>query len=79
MTMKIELYEDKQYQWRWRLVATNNECIADGGQGYEDKFDCLQGALLTLGGAYRAVDNKIVRNNHNGPEYIFVQFVQKEE
>jgi uncharacterized protein YegP (UPF0339 family) len=31
---RIELYEDRSGEWRWRWVAANHEPIADSGEGY---------------------------------------------
>jgi uncharacterized protein YegP (UPF0339 family) len=39
MTQKLEIYEDAADEWRWRLVASNGEIIADGGEGYASKSD----------------------------------------
>jgi uncharacterized protein YegP (UPF0339 family) len=30
----VEMYQDVQGDWRWRLVAGNGETIADSGEGY---------------------------------------------
>jgi len=32
---RIEVYEDKSGEWRWRKIAGNNERTADSGEGYE--------------------------------------------
>ncbi len=42
---EFETYEDNAGEYRWRLVHTNGNIIADGGEGYADK-----------GGAEDAVD-----------------------
>jgi uncharacterized protein len=39
LTFIVYVGEDKQY--RWKLVAPNNRNIANGGEGYENKADCL--------------------------------------
>ncbi|SDJ85097.1 hypothetical protein SAMN05216226_11089 [Halovenus aranensis] len=39
----FELYEDEGGAWRWRLVHTNGNIIADGGQGYSSKQKAKQG------------------------------------
>jgi uncharacterized protein YegP (UPF0339 family) len=35
--MKIEIYEDKALEWRWRLRAPNGRILADGAEGYSTK------------------------------------------
>ncbi len=35
--------------WRWRLVSSNGEPIANGGEGYRNKADCLHGIDLVKG------------------------------
>jgi uncharacterized protein len=42
----FELYKDRQGQFRWRLKASNGKIIADGGEGYVQKADCLHGIEL---------------------------------
>jgi uncharacterized protein YegP (UPF0339 family) len=39
--MKFEVYKDRANEWRWRLVAKNGEPIADSGEGYKRKVDCV--------------------------------------
>ncbi len=41
----FEVYKDDAGEWRWRLVAGNNEIIASG-EGYRDKRDCLHAIEL---------------------------------
>lgn len=38
--------EDSAGEWRWQLRAGNNRIIADSGQGYREKQDCLHGIAL---------------------------------
>ena len=44
--MKYEIYKDVQGYWRWRLKASNGRIIADSGEGYWNKQDCLAGIGL---------------------------------
>ncbi len=44
--MKFTLYKDSSPQFRWRLVASNGKTIADSGEGYRNKQDCLNGIAL---------------------------------
>jgi uncharacterized protein YegP (UPF0339 family) len=39
---KFEVYEDKKKEWRFRIVASNGRIIADSGEGYHNKKDCLE-------------------------------------
>ena len=41
----FQVYEDAAGEWRWRLVAGNNEVIASG-EGYRDRKDCLHAIEL---------------------------------
>lgn len=43
---QFEVYQDKKKEWRWRLRASNNKAIADSGEGYKEKSDCLHGIDL---------------------------------
>jgi|GEM_PF-664606 len=44
--MIFHVYEDKASQWRWHLKANNHKIIADSGQGYGSKVDCLHAIAL---------------------------------
>lgn len=35
------VYKDAGGRWRWRLVAANNRIIADSGESYHNRQDCL--------------------------------------
>lgn len=35
------VYLDTRHEWRWRLVAANGRNIANSGEGYRNKGDCL--------------------------------------
>jgi uncharacterized protein YegP (UPF0339 family) len=39
----FHVYKDDAGEWRWNLKATNGRIIADSGEGYRDKHDCLHG------------------------------------
>ena len=38
--MEYVMYRDVQVRWRWRLLAANNQIIADSGEGYYNESDC---------------------------------------
>ncbi len=40
---EYELYEDAAEEWRWGLVASNGQIIADSGEGYTDRQDAEAG------------------------------------
>lgn len=40
------LYEDSAGEWRWQLRSGNNRIIADSGEGYSNKQDCLHAIEL---------------------------------
>ncbi|WP_224338127.1 HVO_2922 family protein [Haloprofundus halobius] len=39
----FEVFRDKAGEWRWRLVATNGNIIADSGEGYQSKQGVKRG------------------------------------
>ena len=47
--MRYVVYQDRVNQWRWQLLAANNKIIADSGEAYVNKTDCLAGINLTKG------------------------------
>lgn len=47
--MRFEIYPDARGEWRWRLRAANgHDVIADSGEGYVNKNDCLHGIGLVM-------------------------------
>lgn len=56
--MKFEVYKDKKHEWRWRLRANNRKIIADSGESYVNKKDCLDGIELVKGSAAAEVVEK---------------------
>ena len=55
---RFELFEDNAEEWRWRLVASNGEIIADSGEGYSSK----QGAERGIRSVKRAAPAAEVRD-----------------
>jgi len=51
--MRFLVYKDTAGYWRWRLVAANNRTIADSGEGYYNKQDCVT-AIGLVQSAYNA-------------------------
>jgi uncharacterized protein YegP (UPF0339 family) len=47
--MAYYVYKDAQGFWRWRLLAANNRNIANSGDGYWNKQDCLDAIKLVKG------------------------------
>lgn len=52
------VHEDAAGEWRWHLRAANNRIIADSGEGYKNKQDCLHAIELVKGSASAAVKEK---------------------
>ena len=44
--MNFYMYKDNAGEWRWHLKSTNGQIIADSGEGYVNKQDCLNGINL---------------------------------
>jgi uncharacterized protein YegP (UPF0339 family) len=41
LRIKLEVYRDRGKRWRWRLRAVTGDIVADSGQGYANKGDCI--------------------------------------
>lgn len=37
----IKVYRDARGEWRWQRVAPNGRIIAESGEGYHNRTDCL--------------------------------------
>lgn len=49
MYVTVVFYKDRKKQWRWSVYAMNGRVLADSGEGYRRRGDCLNGAALALG------------------------------
>jgi uncharacterized protein len=47
--MAYYIYKDGTNQWRWRLVANNSRIIANSGESFFNKTDCLHSINLVKG------------------------------
>ena len=47
--MAFYVYQDVNNQWRWYLQAANGRKIANSGEGYYNKKDCLDAINLVKG------------------------------
>ena len=43
MAAKFEVYKDTKGEFRWRLVHTNGQVIANSGEGYTTKANAMSG------------------------------------
>lgn len=55
---RVVLYKDRQREWRWRIVGRNNRIIANAGEGYRRKVDCLRMVTRLVTGTlpYQIID-----------------------
>ena len=42
--VRIQLYKDEAYLWRWRMKAGNGKITADSGEGYSRRDSALRAA-----------------------------------
>lgn len=52
--LRFKAYQDKADEWRWALVSGNGKTIADSGEGYRHKGDCLRAIALMKRAVYGA-------------------------
>ena len=45
MASKVQYYQDRSGEWRWRAVAPNGDIVADSSEGYKNRADCEAGYL----------------------------------
>lgn len=56
--MTYYIFKDVKGLWRWHLVAANNRIIADSGESYHNKADCLAAINLVKGSGNAPVYEK---------------------
>ncbi|AZN97181.1 DUF1508 domain-containing protein [Mesorhizobium sp. M9A.F.Ca.ET.002.03.1.2] len=47
--MHFHLYTDIAGYWRWTLYAANSKKIANSGEGYFNRTDCISAITLVKG------------------------------
>lgn len=55
---QFQVYADSAGEYRWRLLADNNQVIATSGEGYKSKADCKHGIDLVKTSAPNAEVNE---------------------
>ena len=61
MAAKFEIYKDKSGEYRWKLVHTNGQVIANSGEGYKAKENAMNGIKSVKENASAAaVDDKAI-------------------
>jgi len=43
MAAKFEIFKDKAGEYRWRLIHTNRQVIANSGEGYTTQANAMSG------------------------------------
>lgn len=56
MVNRVHLYQDKNGEWRWRFIAKNQRLLANGGEGYKNRQDCIDSAEMVTGTSFSQVD-----------------------
>lgn len=41
MTDRVNVYRDASKEWRWQRISENGNIVADSGEGYKNKEDCV--------------------------------------
>ena len=57
----FHIYQDKKLRWRWRLVHTNTNVLADSGQSYGTRAHAVRSAYRLSELLARSTDNVDVR------------------
>jgi uncharacterized protein YegP (UPF0339 family) len=55
MAAKFEVYKDKSGEFRWRLIHTNGQMIANSGESYKTKENAMGGIKSVKENASNAV------------------------
>lgn len=52
--MYVNVYKDAKGEWRWKYLADNHKILADCGEGYVHRADCLHAISIIKSGAATA-------------------------
>ncbi len=64
--LTYHLYKDAAGEWRWNLKSASYEKIADSGEGYHNKKDCLHGIDLVKASSTAPVKEQEARLKDEG-------------
>jgi uncharacterized protein YegP (UPF0339 family) len=56
--MTYFVYVDARNEWRWYLQAANGKKIAESGEGYRNKQDCLDAIRLVKSSSQAPVQER---------------------
>ena len=56
---RVEFYRDSEGQWRWRYRTSNGHIMADSGQGYSRRIDCMRAASRVVSQGRPARDDYV--------------------
>lgn len=57
--LRFRIYKDSRNQFRWRLLARNRKVIADSGESYKEKRNCMKAInLIRVNGSYAVIDDR---------------------
>ncbi len=56
-TLRAQLYKDSKGEFRWKRLAANNRTVGASTEGYNNKADCIDNALL-MGVKKREIQDK---------------------
>jgi uncharacterized protein len=49
--LRFYVYRDDKSEYRWRLIARNDQQIAVSAEGYVNRADCVYALKLVVGGS----------------------------
>ena len=55
--LTFQIYKDGNQQWRWRLHTGTGRTIANAGEGYHTKTDCLTAVELVRASAKAKIED----------------------
>ena len=55
----FHVYKDNAGEWRWHLKAANGRVVADSGEGYRDRGDCIHAIEIV-----RSLNKAPVKEGH---------------
>jgi uncharacterized protein YegP (UPF0339 family) len=72
----LNLFQDRSHNWRWSAEAgENGNVLADGGQGYEDRQDAINGFTRVATMGLGQVEVRVEGSDHV-PQVVFKAYNQ---
>lgn len=73
---RVQVYLDADDSWRWRFMSGNGRVLADSGQGYTRRIDCMRALEIVTASRVDSEAGHLYRQRVGwGVEYVHIEVI----